>query len=420
MVAKTEELSAGRKAEPLTDVSAPPGVSVGAKTEKPKPRSKGIFFLAFVALAGLAGGGYYYSRRGLESTDDAQVDGEVVLVPARASGIVTKVLFDENQRVTAGALIAVLDDAPAQARVLQAKARVAAAKAAADAADADARIASTNASGNSAVAKAQLSTASMGALTIDDQIREAQTAVKSAEVAVKQAKQDLDRSTKLFDDHAIAQAELDRSKTSYDLASTNLDAANARLSTLRLSRAQADSRVAEASAKATQVSDVDTLVTEANARATAAHAEVDSATAALDLALIDLANTNIYAPADGVLSKKSISVGQAVTAGQPIAQLVRPVVWVSANFKETQIEKMKLGQAADIEVDSFPDAKLRGEIESFSGATGSRFALLPPDNASGNFTKVVQRVPIRVRITSTPNGVELRPGMSVELTIHTR
>jgi membrane fusion protein (multidrug efflux system) len=147
---------------------------------------------------------------------------------------------------------------------------------------------------------------------------------------------------------------------------------------------------------------------------------VATAKALRDLAALELSYTKILAPHDGVVSKKSIAEGQSVSAGQGIVQLVTPGVWVTANFKETQLEHMHVGQVATFSVDAFPSIKVKGEVESLSGATGSRFTLLPPDNATGNFTKVVQRLPVRVKVTSVPDGVVLRPGMSVELTVDTR
>ena len=139
-----------------------------------------------------------------------------------------------------------------------------------------------------------------------------------------------------------------------------------------------------------------------------------------DLAALDLSYTKIFAPHDGVVSKKTINVGQMIAAGQAIVQLVTPHTWVTANFKETQVGKMRVGQPAEFTVDAFPGIEIAGEVESFSGATGARFTLLPPDNATGNFTKVVQRVPVRIRVHDAPAGIALRPGMSVDLTVDTR
>jgi membrane fusion protein (multidrug efflux system) len=139
-----------------------------------------------------------------------------------------------------------------------------------------------------------------------------------------------------------------------------------------------------------------------------------------DLALLDVSYTHILAPHDGAVSRKTVNEGQSVGAGQPVVQLVTPEIWVTANFKETQVGRMRVGQPAHFSVDAFPGVELEGDVQSLSGATGARFSLLPPDNATGNFTKVVQRVPVRVHVRDVPAGVTLRAGMSVDLTVDTR
>src|SRR5262249_13618948 len=156
----------------------------------------------------------------------------------------------------------------------------------------------------------------------------------------------------------------DQSETAYNVSQAGYEAAKARLATLRSGVSQARGRVAEASAKVKQTSDVDAVIAQANARAKAARAQVGTAKAAVDLAAIELSYTKLLAPQDGTVSKKTIAVGQALVAGQPIAQLVTPSVWVTANFKEDQIAKMRPGQPVDLSVDAFSGAKLRGEIES--------------------------------------------------------
>ncbi|MFO0555537.1 MAG: HlyD family secretion protein [Polyangiaceae bacterium] len=412
------------------DSTDAPGASDGAAQVAPPPpapaarpgRSRRglVIGLALLAIAG-AGGGYWATHHTLETTDDAQLDGEVVAVPTKAGGTIAHVYFVDNQYVHAGDVLASLDDAPARARMRQAEARVAVAEASLHAAEASLAIATSNATGNNKVASAAVKTATMGALTASDQIKEAEAAVKSTDAAFKQASLDVERDKNLFDSGAIPRAALDRTTTALELAKANQEAARARLSTLRLSQAQAESRVVEASAKAEQVSDVETLVGDARARVLTSQAEVDSAKAALDLAALDVKYTEIIAPADGIVSKKTIAEGQAVAAGQTVVQLIKPALWVGANFKETQITHMRTGQPVTIKVDAFPTLVLEGEIESFAGATGSRFALLPPDNASGNFTKVVQRMPVRIKLSGEPPaGYELRPGMSVEVTVDTR
>jgi membrane fusion protein (multidrug efflux system) len=180
------------------------------------------------------------------------------------------------------------------------------------------------------------------------------------------------------------------------------------------------SRVDEANAKLRQTTDVDVFITQAEARARAAHAQVATLKAARDLAALEVSYTRIVAPEDGYVSKKTIEVGQMVSPGQPIVQLVPEQTWVTGNFKETQLATMKAGQRARVSVDAYPGITLDGEVESFSAATGARFSLLPPDNASGNYTKIVQRVPVRIHLQHAPGNVVLRPGMSVELTVDTR
>jgi membrane fusion protein (multidrug efflux system) len=322
--------------------------------------------------------------------------------------------------VKAGQLLAELDDAPQKARLAQAEANLAVAAAQADAADADARVTATNAVGTKSVAEASLQTAAVGATGTNEQIREAEAQVRSADIALAQAKIDRDRANMLFSSGATPKAQFDQAETALSLAEANAGVVTSRLASMRANASQAKSRVAEASARLQQSNDVDALVHQAQARAVAAHAQVETAKASRDLAALDLSYTKIYAPHDGVVSKKTIHEGQSVSASQPVVQLVTPGVWITANYKETQVAAMRPGQAVRVAVDALGGREIEGELESLSGATGSRFTLLPPDNATGNYTKVVQRVPVRIRLHDLPAGVALRPGMSVDATVDTR
>jgi membrane fusion protein, multidrug efflux system len=389
--------------------------------EATQPRSKKSLILGIVAAVVVVGGGFWYvTHHGLEDTDNAQIDGDVTSVPARVGGVVTRIAFTENQRVKAGDVLAEIDPAPAQARLAEADANVLAAQAQAEAADATARVSETNAVGDKSVADASLVTAAVGAASTTDQIKEAAAQVTSAQTSLAQAQLDHDRAERLLDTGAISKAEFDRTDTQLKVARSTVDVAQARLTSIKGSAAQAQSRVVEAKAKAKSSNDVDTQIKLAQARANAAHAQVETAKAARDLAALDLAYTKIIAPGDGVVSKKSINVGQMLSPGQSIVQLVTDKLWVTGNFKETQVAKMRVGQPAKIEVDAFGGTELDGEVESFSAATGAKFTLLPPDNATGNFTKVVQRLPVRVHLREVPAGVTLRPGMSVDLVVDTR
>jgi membrane fusion protein (multidrug efflux system) len=405
------------RAEPLTEAEGAGEVVLPKPTKSPR---RFIFFgLAGVVI--LAGVGWYVSRMGHETTDDAQVDGDVISVPARTGGVVTKVFFTDNQSVKANEPLAELDGELPKARLLQAEANLAVASAAAVAADAEARLAETNAKGNKTVAQATLAGAASGATATKEQVAEAEAQVTSAQASFDRAKSDFDRAKSLFDTKAIPQAQLDQARANNDTAQASLGQSKAHLEAVRASTSQAYSRIQEASARVEQTRDVDVVVAQARAKADGAHAQVAFATATRDLAALDVAYTHILAPQDGVVSKRAIAVGQQVSAGQPIVQLVPTAVpWITANFKETQIAKMRVGQPVDVTVDAFPGHVFHGELDSFAGAAGNKFSLLPADNASGNFTKVVQRMTVRVKLLDAPKDLGLRPGMNAEVDVDIR
>jgi membrane fusion protein (multidrug efflux system) len=388
---------------------------------KPRPKSKRNLVLLLLAIAAAIGGGVFWLvRRGHESTDDAQIDADVVLVPARVDGVVNKVSFVENQRVKAGDVLGEIDDATLAAKLAQAEASLARATAQAEAAEANAALAERNAVGNKTASRASLSGAAVGEKTEAAQLLEGQAQLVSAEAQLAQAKTDVDRARKLQEQNAGTKAELDQAETQFRMATSNVDLAKARISALQTSVVAARSRVEEATARATQNDDVSSTVRQARAQAEAANADVKVAKAIRDLAVLDLSYTKIVAPQDGAISKKSIAVGQQVSAGQAVGQLVTDARWVTANYKETQVANMRVGQPATVSVDAFSGEDLHGAVESISSGTGSRFTLLPPDNASGNFTKVVQRVSVRIKLTDVPKGVILRTGMNVDATVDTR
>jgi membrane fusion protein (multidrug efflux system) len=330
------------------------------------------------------------------------------------------VAFVENQAVKTGDLLAEIDPEPAKAKLAQAEANLAAATASAEAAEADAHVAETNARGNKTVAEASLHGAEDSAVSSRQQISEGEAQVAAAAANLARYKLDLDRAKSLVASGSIAQAQLDQAQTSFDTGTAALDQARARLASLKAGSSQAQSRIQEASARFQVTSNVDLLIEQARSRARMARAQVGVSQATRDLAALDLSYTRILAPQDGVVSKKTVSVGQAVSVGQGIVQLVpSQPPWITGNFKETQIHGMRAGQPAHVTVDAFPGIVLHGKVESFSAATGAKFTLLPPDNASGNYTKVVQRVPVRVHLENLPEGIALRPGMSVDLTVDT-
>ncbi|MCL2777868.1 MAG: HlyD family secretion protein [Polyangiaceae bacterium] len=390
-----------------------------ATTKAPGKTRKIIFGLGAVGALALAT--YLITHRGLENTDDAQVDADVVAIAPRTAGMVVKVNFIDNDFVKAGQVLAEIDDEPAKARLAQAEGNLAAAIANAAAADADARLSTVGAHTNKSAATASFGAASASASGSRDQVREAEARVAAAEATLAQTTIDRDRAKNLVASGSVSQVELDRANTAFDTATAQLAQARASLANLRASVAQASSRVEEASAKVEQAKEVDVYIAQAEARAKAAHAQVEQLKAVRDLAALDLSYTKITAPSDGVVSKKSVVIGQMLSIGSPIVQLVpTQAVWITANFKETQVGDMRVGQPAEAVVDTFPGITIRGQVESFSAGTGARFALLPPDNATGNFTKVVQRIPVRIKLLDVPQSITLRAGMNVDLTVNTR
>lgn len=390
-----------------------------ALSERAATGKKRVFIILGVGAALIAG---YLGYRALtghqQTTDDAQVEADVVALAPRVGGQILAVKVADNSRVKKGDVIVELDAADLRARTKQAEGELAAAKAQAAAADAQASVAEAGARGGLSTAKAQVSTSIAQVSSADAQIATAKAQVARTEADLRRANTDLERNRKLREANAVPQEKLDNAQASADSATAALAAAQAQLNAAEESRRVAQSRVAEANGMLDTNTPVDAKVAAARASAELAHARVITAEAALDLARLNLSYANVTAPGDGFISKLTAHEGQLVSPGMALAELVPEGTYVVANFKETQVGEMKAGQRVELKVDAFEGKSFEGEVESLSGGTGSRFSLLPPDNASGNFVKVVQRVPVRIRWKSPP-GVTLRAGMSVVATVHT-
>jgi len=387
----------------------------------PAKRSRrGLVIVGVLAL--LVGGGYFAYHTltaGDESTDDAQVTADTVPIGAQVAGQIVKVHITENQLVKKGQLIAEVEDADYKARVKQAEAELGTAQAQAQAADAQVQVVQASAQGGLLSAKAAFSGSSVGVGSAAAQEASAHASLLRAQTEAHKAEIDLRRARELLAANAVPQERLDSAQIAYDSAQAQLAQARAQVAVAQESKAAARSRVKEAKGRLDQSAPIDAQIAAARAQAELAHARVRSSEAQLDLARLQLSHTKITAPIEGLAARLSVHQGQLVGVGQQVLALVPVATYVVANFKETQIGRMRPGQSAEIEVDAFPGRKLSGRLESLSGGTGASFSLLPADNASGNFVKVVQRIPVRITWENLPPEIVFRAGMSAVVTVHT-
>ena len=331
----------------------------------------------------LAAGMWFYSRNRV-STDDAQVDGHLVPVSCRIYGTVEKVLVEDNQAVKAGDPLVVVDPRDIQARLDQSKGSLAQALAQVEGAKAD-------------LERAQV--AFQQARSSDLETAKANIDAKKA--SLDKAKTDLQRMKPLAEREEISALQFDGFRTQAEVADSEWRAAQQRLASLQR---EADIRKVAVGA--------------AEARLASARAQVDQSRASQGGLDLQLGYTNILAPVDGVVTRKLVEAGQTIQPGQGLLTLI-PLhrTWVTSNFKETQLARMKPGQEAEIKVD-MNGLVLKGHVDSIAGSTGSRMSLMPPENAVGNFVKVVQRIPVKIRIDEAEaQKVILRPGMNVEATV---
>jgi membrane fusion protein, multidrug efflux system len=374
-----------------------------------------------LGVAALGGAGYSALHAGEETTDNAQIMADVVAIPAQTGGLLTEIAFEDNQPVEKGKVLARIEPSAQKARLAEAEADLAAAKLAARSSDAEASIVEVEARGARDLASASLRGTHAAASSSREGIAAAMAEADAAAVAVRQAKQEVERAEKLYNDGATTRQEFERAKNAYDAALANLAAAGARSSEASSLNVAALSRIYEARARLDQATPVEERIARAQSQKELAHARVDAAQAARDAAAIELSYTTVVAGRSGTASNRTVSAGQMIAAGQPITNVVATDdMWVVANFKETQIGRMHPGQKAKIAVDSYGGWVTTGEVASLSGGTGAVFSLLPPENATGNFTKVVQRIPVRIRLASLPTDKPLRAGMSVVVTVDVR
>lgn len=338
--------------------------------KKKKSPLKLIIFLIVLVVAGYFGYKKINFALGHESTDNAQVETQLIPVLPRVAGYVKSIAVKDYDSVKAGQLLVELDDAELQTQLLQLEA-------------------------DNQAAQADLSNAKAALNNSLVSLRVNRGDIDINQVKLEKAQKDYTRNKNLFAESAVTQKQLDDAKYDYETLSKELDNSHNDL-------ASAESRISVLQAAVQK-----------------AQANIEIKKAQIDQQKLKLSYTKVYAPQAGKIGKKNISLGQYVQSGAPLFTIVNDTTyWIVANFKENQINRLHPGMPVDIEVDAYPNLKLKGSVESLSDATGARFALLPPDNASGNFVKVTQRVPVKIAINDLTQYKEvLRAGLSVYVSV---
>lgn len=384
---------------------------------EPQPSRRRSLAIAVVVVLALVAAGFWWRSTYSEDTDDAQINGHLIQVSSRVAGQIAKVNVEENQQVKAGDVIAELDPKDFEIAVENAEAALASAEANAAAASVNVPITTINTGSNLNSANADLSGAHAGVEQAQRQLEAARARVAEAKANNTKAQADLKRFKPLVEKDVI-------SKQQFDAAVAAADAAKADLAGARASEQAAEDGVKVATERETQAQAIlkyaqtaPQQVAAQSARAKQAQAQVQQAQAQLDQAKLNLGYTKIIAPVAGIITRKSVEINQNVAVGQNLLTLVSlDDLWVTANFKETQLKHMAAGQEAEISVDA-TGKTYHGKVTQIGGATGSVLSLFPPENATGNYVKVVQRVPVRIDFTDLkdedPNH-SLRPGLSVE------
>ncbi len=350
-----------------------------------------------------------------ESTDDAQVDGHLNSVSPRISGHVIKLNVNDNQYVEAGTVVVEIDPADYQVAYDKAKADFENAQAAAAAAGVTVPITDVSTSTQISSTEADVASARAGIAAAKQQLEAAKAQLAQAEANDVKAQNDLVRYKQLVEKQEISQQQYDQAFAAAAASTATVSAARATADAAQQQVAQAQDRLVSAEANWRNAQTAPRQMQVVHSRATSALAEAQLKKAELDQALLNLQYTKVIAPVSGVVSNRTVEVGQNVAPGQELMKII-PLndVWITANYKETQLRYMRVGQPVTIEVDGNRKT-YKGKVDSIAGASGARFSLLPPENATGNYVKVVQRIPVKIVLDPGENKDHfLRPGMSVE------
>ncbi|MGC1903216.1 MAG: HlyD family secretion protein [Candidatus Acidiferrum sp.] len=388
--------------------------SAGAlrRTDTQKRRRK-ILIVATVLVVLVAGFLLWRYLSSYESTDDAQADVHLYPVSSRVSGYVIRVNVDDNQWVKAGAVLVEIDPKDYEVAVAQAQANLASAEATAKSLNITVPITSTTTSSQLKSTSSDIVNAQAGIIAAKRQLAAAHAQTQAAEANDIKAQDDLQRYKLLVDKREVAVQVYDQALATARSSTASVEAARANESAAQQFVEQAESRLVQAEANHQSAETAPQQISSSKSRAIAAIGDVEEKRALLEQAQLNLQYTKIIAPVDGEVNK-TVVVGLNVAEGQQLLTVV-PLdqVWVTANFKETQLRHMRIGQRAEIHVDS-SGKRLKGHVDSIAGATGPLFSLLPPENATGNYVKIVQRIPVKIVLEPGENrDRQLRPGMNV-------
>jgi membrane fusion protein (multidrug efflux system) len=385
---------------------------------EPRKRRRPYLILGLVVCAVVGGYALFHLlSAGRENTDDAQVGTDMVPIAARVGGLVLEVPVKDHAAVKKGDLIARLDPADYEARIQQAEADLAASRAQADAADAQVRIVAASSRGGLSSARAALTGSAASVAGADAQIEAAKAALLHAQADASRAEVDWKRAEGLGKVDAIPHAQVESLASAAAVANAAVSQAKAQLVAAQEGKRLAQARIGEAQGRVEQSTPVDAQLAAVKANADLAHARVAGSEAVLAQARLNLSYTRLTAPRDGHISRLAVHAGQLLGPGQTVTNVLPIETYVVANFKETQVGQMRPGQSAEIGIDALHGRKFHAKVDSIAFGTGSQFSLLPPDNASGNFVKVVQRVPVKLIWSDLPPGLTLEAGLSADVTV---
>jgi membrane fusion protein (multidrug efflux system) len=399
-------------------IASPPERPAGNPSDQPTPgRRRSMVFLAVVGVLIVIGAlGYFLYSRNYESTDDAQVDGHLDGVTSRVDGVIKAIYVEENQTVQAGQLLAELDSRDFDVALEQAQAQLLKAEADLRAESPNVPITRSSSQTTISTSDAEVANAKAGVAAAERDHAAALSQLQAAEANNAKAQADVARYKLLVDKEEVARAEYDQVVATAKALAASVDSARASAESAQevvnqreAILQQANSRLGEANTNAPN----QIAISRANQQSR--EADVQAMKAAVDRAQLDVSYCKIFAPSSGVVTNRTGEVGEHISKGQRLITVADlSDLWVTADFKESQLRNMRVGQSATISVDAF-DQKFDGYVEAMPGATGSITGLLPPENASGNYVKVVQRLPVRIRLKPGQQGLDrLRPGMSVD------